>query len=118
MKRRIFLCLAFCPACSAVLGISESDQAARNTALNWLAMVDAGEYVKAWTAYPPRIKSGGLQQAFLGRMRERRFPLGHPRSRKFMKVTHTHRLNGAPDGDYQIIAFKSSFDRKATAVEE
>ena len=51
-------------------------------------------------------------------MRARRFPLGHAKTRQFLKITHTRRLNGAPDGDYQLIAFKTSFERKAVALEE
>ena len=98
--------------------ISAPDQAARDTALNWLAIVDTGQYSKAWNAYPPRIKAGRLEENFKGWMRARRFPLGHAKTRQFLKITHTHRLNGAPDGDYQLIAFKTSFERKAVALEE
>src|SRR5689334_7700942 len=103
--------------CFAARAISASDEAARNTALNWLAVVDAGQYSQAWNAFPPRIKAGGLGANWQGLMRARRFPLGHAKTRQFSKVTHTHRLIGAPDGDYQIVVFKTLFEHKATAVE-
>ena len=50
-------------------------------------------------------------------MKARRLPLGRPRTRAFYRVTHTHKLIGAPDGNYQLILFKTSFERKGVAAE-
>jgi hypothetical protein len=77
MKRVVIIGLFFFVCCSVSFGISASDQAARDIALGWLATVDAAQYSKAWNAYPPRIKAGGLEKNFDGWMRARRYPLGH-----------------------------------------
>jgi hypothetical protein len=44
-------------------------------------------------------------------------PLGHARTRAFYKVVAYHSAKGWPDGNYQKIYFKTSFDRKASAWE-
>src|SRR6266702_4407546 len=117
MKRLMVGCFALFVSCSGVFALSASDQEARDAALSWLAMVDAGQYAKAYVARPPRIKSGGTEEQFIRGMRAWRYPLGRPRSREFLKVVHKHQLLGSPDGDYQLIGFKTSFEHKATAAE-
>jgi hypothetical protein len=100
-----------------VSAISADDQAARDTALHWLALLDAHQYGQAFDAQPPRIQTGSIRENFIKWMQGRRTPLGGAHSRSFLKVVHTHKLAGAPDGDYQQIGFKTSFERKAEAVE-
>jgi hypothetical protein len=100
-----------------VSAISADDQAARDTALHWLALLDAHQYGQAFDAQPSRIRTGSIRENFIKWMQGRRTPLGRPRSRSFLKVVHTHKLLGSPDGDYQQIGFKASFEHKAEAVE-
>ena len=97
--------------------ISPDDQAARQAAFDWLALVDAGHYAKAYESYPPRVRTERGEQRSLDWFRTRRLPLGRTRSRTFLRVNHTHTLIGAPDGNYQQIVFKTSFDRKANGAE-
>ena len=98
--------------------ISADDQSARDTALRWLALVDSGHYQQAFGELPPRIKaaSNGADH-FIKSMQTRRVPLGHARKRAFYKVEHYHNANGWPDGNYQQIDFKTSFERKALGWE-
>lgn len=117
VKYAAVLCLALLINCSSAFALSASDQEARDAALRWLAMLDAGQYGKAYQARPPRLKAGGSEQQFIQWARFKRYPLGRARSRQFLKVVHTHQILGSPDGNYQIMAFKSSFDRKVNAAE-
>jgi hypothetical protein len=94
-----------------------SDEEARRTAVEWVALLDSGAYLKAYRQQPPRILSYGHSDQWLSWMRSRRGPLGRSRSRAFFKVTHSHTLTGAPDGNYELVAFKTSFQRKAQCVE-
>ena len=93
------------------------DQTILDTATKWLAITDAGQYAQAYQAYPQRITSSGLEQNFVGFMRARRLPLGTVLSRKVVKVSRQSKLRGAPDGDYSIIEYETSFEHKAGAVE-
>jgi uncharacterized protein DUF4019 len=50
-------------------------------------------------------------------MRTIRAPLGKARTREFRQVKHTHALVGSPDGNYELIVFKTSFEHKPDAEE-
>ncbi|MBV9009853.1 MAG: DUF4019 domain-containing protein [Verrucomicrobia bacterium] len=60
----------------------------------------------------------GHEDEFLSWMRARRAPLGKPKNRAFFRVTYSHTLLGAPDGNYELVIFKTSFEHKAKAAEE
>ena len=44
-------------------------------------------------------------------------PLGAVKSRSKASATYTKTLPGAPDGEYVVLQFNSSYDKKADAVE-
>ena len=46
-----------------------------------------------------------------------RDPLGTLKSRHLVSATATHSLPGAPDGDYVVVRYASSFANKAAAIE-
>lgn len=100
-----------------VSAVSADDQAARDAALQWLNLVDAGRYVQAYQEQPPRITAGGFRDNFVRSMQAQRAPLGRARTRTFYKATHVHQLVGCPDGNYQMIGFKTSFERKVDSAE-
>jgi hypothetical protein len=98
--------------------IAPDDQSARETALRWLATVDSGHYRQAFEEQPARIKAASMgADYFIKWMQTRRIPLGHARTRTFHKVVAYHNAKGWPDGNYQQIDFKTSFERKASAWE-
>ena len=98
--------------------ISSDDQSARQIALRWLSLVDSGHYRQAFEEQPARIKAASMGiEYFMKWMHTRREPLGHPRKRSFYKVVAYHNAKGWPDGTYQQIDFKTSFEHKASAWE-
>ena len=101
----------------AVFAVSADDQDARNVAIQWLSLLDAGRYEQAYAEFAPRIKETVLKDNFLRGAHARRTPLGRPKSRSLYQAKHTAKLIGNPDGNYQDLAFKSSFEHKAQAVE-
>lgn len=50
-------------------------------------------------------------------MRAYRVPLGKVQSRKLKSATYTKTLPGAPDGQYVVLQYESSFEHKQSAVE-
>ena len=50
-------------------------------------------------------------------MQSFRQPLGKVKSRKLMSKKYTKNLPGAPDGDYMVIQYRSSFENKKSAME-
>ena len=54
---------------------------------------------------------------FVGFARARRMPLGQSLHRSLLEGRRTRKLIGNPDGEYEDVAFKTSFQHKTDAVE-
>lgn len=102
---------------SGCVTISPVDRDARTAAVDWLAIVDSGNYEKSYNDRPPRILAGGDKDSYIRFMKGRRAPLGQPKSREFQRVTYTKKLSGAPDGNYGIMYFKTKFEHKPSSEE-
>jgi hypothetical protein len=89
----------------------------RAAALHWLELVDAGEYTQAHDAEPARLRNSTTEAQFIRSMEGRRAPFGRVLSRKFIGAAFTRKLTGSPDGHYESILFRTSFEHKAVAAE-
>jgi hypothetical protein len=102
---------------SAVGGSSEKEKPAVAAAERWLGLVDQGKYAQSWkeaaTFFRNAINQGQWEQSLQGV----RKPLGKPIARKIRTKTYRTSLPGAPDGEYVVIEFESSFENKKSAVE-
>jgi hypothetical protein len=94
-----------------------SETEARAAALRWLQLVDAGEYAPAYEAEPARLRAATTQAQFVRSMEGRRAPFGKVLSRKFIGAAYTSKLTGFPDGRYESILFRTSFEHKTLAAE-
>jgi hypothetical protein len=95
----------------------QPDKAAESAALAWLAIVDAGEYAKSWTTASEYFRSRIPRDQWVAAVSGARSPLGSLKSRHSVSSKWVHSLPGAPDGEYVVIQFSSSFDKKAEATE-
>lgn len=94
-----------------------NEQAARATALEWLELLDAGDYAEAYEREPSRVRAAGTDRQFIRSMRARRAPFGSITSRKLIGAAFAHKMPGAPDGNYESILFRTSFEHKAVTAE-
>ena len=92
---------------------SEAESAARS----WLALVDGGSYARSWSEASTLFRRGVTQPQWLVAVASVREPLGAVRSRTLRSATFTRVVSGAPDGDYVIIQFASSFEKRQSAIE-
>jgi hypothetical protein len=90
---------------------------ARAAALHWLQLVDAGNYAQAYEEEPARLRAATTEGQFLRSMEGRRAPFGRVLSRKFIGAAFTRKLTGSPDGHYESILFRTSFQHKTLAAE-
>lgn len=83
----------------------------------WLALVDAGSYEKSWERAADYFKAAVQEEQWVASLTAIRKPLGRAiyRTLKYKKYTTT--LPGAPDGEYVVIQFATSFERKKSAIE-
>jgi hypothetical protein len=93
------------------------EKEARTAALQWLELVDAGEYTNAYRAEPDRLRASTTYAQFVRSMKGRRVPFGRVLSRKFIGAAFTRKLTGSPDGRYVSILFRTSFENKKSAAE-
>jgi hypothetical protein len=90
---------------------------AQAAAQAWLALVDAGKYQESWESASGFFKNAITQQEWRQQMQAFRQPLGKVISRKLKSAKYTKALPGAPDGEYVVIQYQTSFAKKKSAVE-
>jgi hypothetical protein len=120
MARKIIMLVIMVLIFSALpilAGNSEKENAAVKAAENWLAIVDSEKYAKSWKETAEYFKNNVKQEFWEQRIQGVRKPLGKLISRKVKTTTYTTTMMGAPDGEYVVIEFKTSFENKKTAIE-
>ena len=93
------------------------EQLAQQSAEAWLALVDSGNYGESWEEAAQFFKAAVSKEQWQSALRASRGPLGKLISRKLKSATFTNSLPGAPDGEYVVITYESSFEHKQSAVE-
>ena len=83
----------------------------------WLSLVDSGKYEESWNEAAEFFKGVVAKDGWLRSMEAVREPLGANVSREVKSKEHNTTMPGAPDGDYVVIEFKSSFKYKESAIE-
>jgi hypothetical protein len=87
------------------------------TAAKWLALVDSKEYKKSWQEAAPFFKDKVKEEQWSEMVASARKPFGVLISRELSSVMYKTSLPGAPDGEYVVIQFKTSFTDKRESVE-
>lgn len=83
----------------------------------WLAVVDAGRYGDSWERACAYFRNAVPKQQWEQQAAGVRGPLGKVLSRELDSAEYTTKLPGAPDGEYVVIQYKTSFENKASAIE-
>lgn len=112
----IVLCLSLCSGL-ALAQDSEKEQAAIVAAEEWLSLVDSGRYGQGWKQAAGYFQAGVSKTDWRNAMLTVRKPLGRLKSRKVLSATYHTSLPGAPDGNYVVVQFETSFANKQAAVE-
>ena len=95
----------------------EKTDSAVTAAKAWLALVDAKEYKKSWQEAAPFFKDKVKEEQWSEMIAAARKPLGKTESRELISAEYKTSLPGAPDGEYVVIQFKTSFSDKRDSVE-
>ena len=93
------------------------EQFAQQSADTWLSLVDSGKYAESWQEASPLFKAHVGKQDWQKMLHATRDPLGKTISRKLKSAQYAKTLPGAPDGDYVIIQYETSFEHKQSSVE-
>lgn len=96
---------------------SKKEEAAIASAQSWLKIVDAGNYGEAWEQAAPYLKNAVTKEKLEQQLTAVRKPMGKLIFRKLKSKKYATSLPGAPDGEYVVLQFNTSFENKKAAVE-
>lgn len=115
---QVIALLAFVALSGGLLFAAEKPtEAAQKSAEQWLALVDAGNYAGSWKTAAGYFQTAVPQDQWEHSIVAVRKPLGDLVSRKLKSAKYTKSLPGAPDGEYVVLQFDTSFANKQVAVE-
>lgn len=97
--------------------VKAATEQAGQAALRWLASLDANNFEACWNGLAPAVKGQVAKADFDGSLSAVREQYGSVRTRHPSKVTFTHAMPGAPDGDYVVLQYDTEFSKGARAVE-
>jgi hypothetical protein len=96
---------------------NQATESAVEAAKAWLQLVDDGQYGQSWSQAAEYFKKFINEEQWKTSVEPVRRPLGRVLSRKVLSSTYTTTVPGAPDGQYVVIQFETSFENKQNAVE-
>ncbi len=102
---------------SSMASDSKKEAAAIFACEKWLTTVDSGQYALSWKETAHLFKNAISQEQWEHSLQMVRQLYGKIISRKVQTKSHKTSLPGAPDGEYFVIVFKTSFENKKNAME-
>lgn len=108
-----FILLGFVPAFAHEMAEKRAIEAADT----WLKLIDAHQYTKSWETAAELFKNGISMEQWKQSLNAARRPLGKVTKRTVKSKQYTTSLPGAPDGQYVVIQYETSFENKRSSVE-
>lgn len=102
---------------AVTMPVSSSKPASAQSAIAWLAFINDRNWAEGWRNASEMMRSQISQDLFTTSMTSAHSMLGKVVSRKFVRARATKSLPGAPDGDYELLEFKSEYEKKADAID-
>ena len=94
-----------------------AEKAAVTASGAWLSLVDEGNYAESWNQASALFKGAVTKHRWQQSLKAARAPLGKLMVRKLKSKQYTKTLPGAPDGEYIVIQYETTFENKKSAVE-
>jgi hypothetical protein len=115
-RRRALLVVAVC--CLSAVGLGSAlaqdprGTIAQKEARSWLELTDRGDALASWRAAGKQFQNAITADKWDDSLRQVRPPLGALVERTLLSTQFTKSFPGAPDGDYALLAYRSSFAKK------
>ncbi|KQV80906.1 hypothetical protein ASD15_13525 [Massilia sp. Root351] len=90
---------------------------AKAAAGSWLALADSNRAASTWTEAAEPFQKAVSQSDWTQALQALRAPLGPLKSRTVKSATFAKNPPGAPEGEYVVIVYASTFANKPDAVE-
>jgi len=95
----------------------DAENKAVEAATAWLALIDEERYSESWDAAAFYFKNAIAKEKWKQTLAAVRKPLGVLVSRVIKSSVYKNALPGAPDGEYVVIQFTTSFENKKSGTE-
>ncbi|MBN1899347.1 MAG: DUF4019 domain-containing protein [Spirochaetes bacterium] len=92
-------------------------KAAAVSAEKWLNLVDKADYRTSWNQAASYFKNAVAMEKWEQAMNAVRKPLGRLLNRAVTSKKYYTTLPGAPDGEYVVFQFRTSFENKKSCIE-
>ena len=116
MKAALVLAIVLALATGGQANAAASDDA-MSAALAWLKLVNSGKYAASGREASEFFRKTVTPEKWESMLESGREPLGKLLSRAEKSRKHATALSGAPDGEYYVIHFNASFEKKQEARE-
>ena len=119
MKTLVALCATalWATLVTAATPNASPEMGAESAAQAWLGLVDSGNYTGSWSTASSLFRQKVSESQWQSAAAAARAPFGALKSRTLQSATPKSSLPGAPDGQYVVIQYASSFEHKANAIE-
>jgi Protein of unknown function (DUF4019) len=102
---------------AAIQAQQTPEKAAQRAAESWLLLVDSAKYEESWEEAASAFKAAISKEDWKAAVQSARGPLGKNKSRKLKEAQYTKSLEGAPDGEYVVMQYESSFEKQESVTE-
>ncbi len=109
----LFILLSWIPA----LANETAEKRAIEASNTWLKLIDNGQYSKSWETAAELFKNAVSKEQWNQSLNAVRKPLGKVIKRTVKSKQYTTSLPGAPDGEYVVIQYETSFENKKSSIE-
>jgi len=118
MKKRVICFMSVAFLALWTVACSQGKKAvAEGAASDWLKLVDSGDYAQSWDNGATIFKNAVAKEQWQKILEGNRAPLGSVASRKLKSAEYTMQLPGAPDGEYYVIEYASTFANNKSVIE-
>ncbi len=94
-----------------------ADNSDVTAATSWMDLLDEKRFDDSWNEAGNIFKSRLPQARWASTIQPVRDPLGAVSLRLLKSIRKAMTLPGAPDGDYEVVQFQTSFAHKSNAIE-
>src|SRR5262249_47107645 len=92
-------------------------KAAESAAKSWLALMDSGQYARSWKEAAQQFRRQITKEEWEKSAKSARESLGKVLSRELKIEQYGQGMPGAPDAEYLVLVFDSSFENRKEAGE-
>ena len=119
-RQALLIALACCLSATGIGSVLAQDPratAAQKEARSWLALTDRDDARASWSATGKQFQNAISADKWADSLKQVRPPLGALVERTLLSTQFTTSFQGAPDGDYVLLVFRSSFVKKIASGE-